>query len=64
VLTQTIAERLALRMLAGTGIALIGNARAAAAVAEIAGRLEVAASLIGIAEAAERLCADRDGSVG
>ena len=51
-------------MLAGTGIALIGNARAAAAVAEIAGRLEVAASLIGIAEAAERLCADRDGSVG
>lgn len=48
-------------MLAGTGNALVGNARAAAAAAEIAGKIEVAASLIEIAEAAERLCAERAG---
>ena len=60
-LARTVAERLALRMLAGTGNALVGNARAAAAAAEIAGKIEVAASLIEIAEAAERLCAERAG---
>jgi hypothetical protein len=60
VLARTIAERLALRMLAGIGNALIGNTRAAAGAAEIAGKVEVAASLMEIAEAAERLCAVRE----
>jgi hypothetical protein len=45
------------RLLAGTGVAVIGHARAAAASAEFAGNLEVAASLLEIAEAGERLWA-------
>lgn len=60
-LARTIAERLALRMLAGSGNAFIENTLAAAAAAEIAGKVDVAASLIEIAEAAERLCAERAG---
>ena len=59
-LARTVAEKLALRMLAGTGNALIENTLTAAVAAAIAGKIEVAASLIEIAEAAERLCAERD----
>jgi hypothetical protein len=55
VITKTIAEKLALRMLAGTGDAVVRNAHAAAAAARCAGRLEVAAALAEIADAAERL---------
>jgi hypothetical protein len=55
VIIETIAEKLALRMLARGGDAVIQNALLAAAAARIAGKLEAAAALVEIAEAAERL---------
>jgi len=55
VLTETTAEKLAGRMLARTGIAAIWDAHVAAAAAYGLGKLDRAASLMEIAEAAERL---------
>ena len=54
-LTETTADKLASRMLALTGIAAIWDAHLAAAAAYGLGKHEMAASLIEIAEAAERL---------
>ena len=54
-LTETTAEKLAPRMLALTGIAAIWDAHIAAAAANGLGKHEQPASLIKIAEAAERL---------
>jgi hypothetical protein len=59
VIIETIAEKLALRMLAESGDAVISNAHAAAAAARAAGKLEAATALTEIAEAAERLCLAR-----
>jgi len=49
VVIETVTEKLALRMLAETGDAVIQNAHTAAA-AERAGKLDIAASLTEIAE--------------
>jgi hypothetical protein len=49
------AERIAARMLARTGMAAIWDAHVAAAAAHGIGQLDIAAELIQIAEAAERL---------
>ena len=54
-LTQTLAEKLATRMLAHSGIAAIWDLHVAAAAAKGLGKHEMAASLVEIAEAAERL---------
>lgn len=59
-LNNTTAEKLARLMLAQTGIAVIWNAHVAGAAAHGLGKLEVAASLIEIAEAAERLWIARE----
>jgi hypothetical protein len=64
VIIKTIAEKLALRMLAGSGDAVIQNALIAAAAARVAGKLEAAAALVEIAEAAERLLAGRAAAEG
>ena len=54
-LTETTADKLASRMLAHNGIAAIWDAHVAAAAAHGLGKHDMAASLIEIAEAAERL---------
>ena len=59
VLTKPDVEAVASRMLAETGITVIWEAHVAAAAAHRLGRLEMAASLIEIAEAAERLWSAR-----
>ena len=59
-LTETTAEKLAPRMLALTGIAAIWDAHVAAAAAYGLGKHEMAASLIEMAEAAERLWVARE----
>ena len=59
VLIETTAEKLASRMLAQTGIAAIWDAHVAAAAVYGLGKHDIAASLIEIAEAAERLWAAR-----
>ena len=61
-LTETTIDKLASPMLAQNGIAAIWDAHVAAAAAYGLGKHEMAASLIEIAEAAERLGFDRDGS--
>jgi hypothetical protein len=55
VIIETIAEKLVLQMLAGSGDAVIWDLQLAAAQAKRNGKLELAASLLEIAEAAERL---------
>jgi len=55
VLIETTAEKLASRMLAQTGIAAIWDAHVAAAAAYGLGKPDIAAELLKIAEAAERL---------
>ena len=55
-------EKLASRMLAQTGIAAIWDAHVAAAAAHGLGKPDMAASLIEIAEAAERLWLARSSS--
>jgi hypothetical protein len=62
VVTRTIAEKLAGNMLAHSGIAAIWDLHLAAVAAKDAGKRDIAASLVEIAEAAERLWAERDGS--
>jgi len=62
VLTRTIAEKLAGNMLAHNGIAAIWDLHLAAVAAKDAGKTDIAASLVEIAEAAERIWATRDGS--
>ena len=57
--SETVAEKLASRMLASNGVAAIWDLHLAAAAAKGAGKVEVAASLIEIAEAAERVWATR-----
>ena len=57
---ETVAEKLARRMLAETGNSVISNAHTAAVAARRSGKLEAAAALIEIAEAAERLWAARE----
>ena len=54
-MTQTLAEKLACSMLAHNGLVAIWDAHVAAAAAYGLGKLDMAASLIEIAEAAERL---------
>ena len=63
-LTETTADKLASRMLAHNGIAAIWDSHVAAAAAHGLGKHDMAASLIEIAEAAERLWAARAGSQG
>jgi hypothetical protein len=46
VLIKTVAEKLAVRMLADSGDAVIQNAVIAAAAAKVAGKAEVAAALL------------------
>ena len=58
-LTRTMAEKLARDMLARDGVAAIWELHIAALAAKDAGKLEVAASLVEVAEAAERLWAAR-----
>ena len=57
-----MAEKLARDMLERDGVAAIWELHIAALAAKEAGKLEVAASLVEVAEAAERLWAVRDGS--
>jgi hypothetical protein len=63
VLTETTADKLR-RMLAHNGIAAIWDFHVAAAAAHGLGKHDMAASLIEIAEAAERLWAARAGGQG
>jgi len=60
VLTRTLAEKLACDFLARDGVATIWDHHLAAAAAKGAGKLDIAASPIEIAEAAERLWVTRD----
>jgi hypothetical protein len=60
VLAETTSEKLAARMLSLTGIAAIWDAHVAAAAAHGLGEVEMAASLMEIAEAAERLWLARE----
>lgn len=57
---EKIAEKLASTMLAHNGLAAIWDLHLAAAAARGAGKLDIAASLIEIAEAAERLWLARE----
>lgn len=59
VLTRTLAEKLASDLLAREGIPAIWDLHLAAASARSAGKLEIAASLIEIADAAEREASKR-----
>ena len=61
-LTRIMAEKLARDMLERDGVAAVWELHIAALAAKEAGKLEVAASLVEVAEAAERLWAVRDGS--
>jgi hypothetical protein len=54
-----LAEKLACQMLAHGGIAVIWDLHLAAAAAKRTGKVEIAASLIEIADAAERVMARR-----
>ena len=54
-MTQTLAEKLACSMLAHNGLVAIWDAHVAAAAAYGLGNHEIAASVVEIAEAAERL---------
>ena len=58
VLTRTMAEKLACDMLARDGVTAIWDLHLAALTAKDAGKLELTASLVEIAEAAERLWLD------
>ena len=58
-LTRTLAEKLACDLLARDGLATIWDLHLAAATAIGAGKLDITASLIEVAEAAERLWAAR-----
>ncbi len=57
---QTLAEKLASDMLAHNGIAAIWDLHLAAAAAKRAGKIEMAASLIEIADAAERVLREQE----
>jgi len=57
---KNIADRLACAMLAHNGLPVIWDLHLSAAAAKDAGKLEIAASLIEIAEAAERLWTARE----
>ena len=61
VLTRRLADKLAADLLAHQGSPAIWDLHLAAAAAKSAGKLEIAASLIEIAEAAERQCAAKGG---
>lgn len=60
--TEPIADKMAATMLAHSGIAVIWDLYLAAAAAKAKGKLQMAASLVEIAEAAERLWVARDRS--
>jgi hypothetical protein len=63
VITRESSERLASRMLAYTGVQAIRDMHVAASAAYGLGRTDVAASLIEIAEAAEREWLSREAAV-